>query len=139
TRVQGVEEEVAEGAATKRKGGRVFVSEGKARVRPMALGSDSGRGGGLGVITLPGVLALLAVASVRRRWVAILLCLGALLAIATSLGRIQVVGAVLAVLAFLGLATVAGRRVSRPIGALLAVISLAVPLGTACVQPTGKV
>src|SRR5205085_4095710 len=37
TRVQGVEEEVAEGAATKRKGGRVFVSEGKARVRPMAL------------------------------------------------------------------------------------------------------
>jgi len=138
TRVRGLEEEAAEGAATKRRGARVFVSEGQARVRPMALGSDFGRGGGLGVITLPGVLALLAIASVRRRWVGILLCLGALLAIGTSLARAHVVGAVLAVLAFVALSTVAARRVSRAIAALLAVVGLAVPLGIVFVSATGS-
>src|SRR5436190_11455410 len=64
-RVLGVEHEVAEGAETKRSGPRVYISEGKARVRPMALGSDSGRGGGLGAIALPGALALLAAAAAR--------------------------------------------------------------------------
>ncbi|MGH2854830.1 MAG: hypothetical protein ACRDLF_11650, partial [Solirubrobacteraceae bacterium] len=79
--------------------GRKYLSEGVARVRPPALGSDSGFGGSVGVIALAGTVALLA-SSRRRRWLAVVLCLGALLAIATSLARLSVVGAVIALLGF---------------------------------------
>jgi hypothetical protein len=110
-------------------GGRTFSSEGEARVRPPGLGSEAGASGGLGVLALPFGLALLATSRWRRRWIAVLLCLGALVALVTGLGRLQLIGAGLAVIVFAALAAAAGQRATRTIGALLAIIVLAVPSG----------
>jgi hypothetical protein len=109
--------------------GRTYASEGESRVRPPGLGSEAGAGGGVGVLALPFGLALLGGSPRRRRWVAVLLCLGALLAIITGLGRLQVIGAGLGVVAFVALSAAGGRRVTRTIGALLAIAVLAVPAG----------
>jgi hypothetical protein len=117
-------------------GGRVYIAEGEGKVRPMALGSDSGFGGGVGLLALPCTIALLAMGT-RRRWLVALLCLGSLVAVATSLGRLQVVGAAITVVAFAGLAALAGRRVSRPLAAIIAIIVLAVPLGILFVSAEG--
>ncbi|MGC2373676.1 MAG: hypothetical protein WA484_07360, partial [Solirubrobacteraceae bacterium] len=65
---------------------RYRAGNGETMVRPPGLGSDSGFGGGVGVIALPGILALLATGSRRRRWLAVPLLLGAMLAVATGLG-----------------------------------------------------
>jgi hypothetical protein len=108
--------------------GRVYVSEGEARVRPPGLGSDAGFSGDTGEIALPFCLALLAT-SRRRKWVAALLCLGALVAVMAGLSRAQVVGAGLGVVAFAGLSVLAGRRVTRVLGALLVIGVLAIPVG----------
>ncbi len=116
---------------------RRYLSEGVARVRPPALGSDSGFGGGVGVIALPCALALLATGGGRRRWLGMLFSLGALVAIATGLGRLQVVGGAIAVAAFLLLSLSAGERVRKPLGALLAVALVALPLGALFVSATG--
>lgn len=116
---------------------RTYSSEGEARIRPLGLGSDSGFSGGVGVIALPCTLALLAVWRSRKRWTAIVLCLGALVAVATGLGRLQVVGAVLGVLAFAGFASLAGARATRAIAAMLVVIVLAIPLGAVFVSAVG--
>jgi hypothetical protein len=117
---------------------RRYLSEGVARVRPPALGTDAGFGGSVGVIALAGTLALLATGTRRRRWLVLLLCLGALLAIATSLARLSVVGAAVALLSFALLSASAGRRVTRPLGALLAVAALALPLGAVLVSAEGS-
>ncbi len=102
--------------------GRVYVdNSGEAHVRPPALGSDLGFGGFVGVMALPGLLALLAIGRTRDRWPALILILGAVLAIATSLQRTAVLGAVLAALAFLALSASAGRRVARVLAAVLVV------------------
>ena len=102
--------------------GRTFTDpEGEQKVRPPALGSDLGFGGYLGVIALPGLLALLAIGRVRGRWWALVLTLGALLAIATSEQRTAVLGAVVAVLAFAALSATAGRRVTRVLAWILVV------------------
>jgi hypothetical protein len=113
------------------KGGlaaRTFSSEGEARVRPPALGTDAGFGGGVGGIALPATLALLATGTLRRRWPVIFLSLGAILGIVTGLGRLQVVGSVLAVMAFIALSFSAGRRVTRPLAAIFLIIVLTVPV-----------
>jgi hypothetical protein len=117
---------------------RVYGSEGEARVRPVGLGSDSGFSGGVGLLALPFSLALLATWRSRRRWVAAVLALGAIAGILTGLGRLQVVGGVLGVIAFFLLAAVGGRRVKRPLGALLAVVALAVPIGAVFVSIVGS-
>lgn len=117
--------------------GRKYISEGVARVRPPALGGDSGFGGGVGVIALPGALALLALGGRRRRWYAILLTLGALVAVVTCLGRLQVVGAAIAMVSFALLSLSAGKRVTRPLGALLAIAALALPLGALFISSVG--
>ncbi|TMK23899.1 MAG: hypothetical protein E6G62_09980 [Actinobacteria bacterium] len=119
--------------------GRTFASEGESHVRPPALGSDAGFGGGIGVLALPASLALIATGRGRRRWLYLPLCLGAIVAVATGLGRLQVVGGVLAVLAFTLLSFSAGRRVTRPLAALMTVIALAIPLGAIYVSaaPSG--
>ncbi len=109
---------------------RIYTTdEGEARVRPPALGSDEGFSGGVGQIALPFALALLATAtSPRRRWTAMLLCLGATIAIITGLGRGQLIGGTVSALSFGGLAVIGGRQVSqRAIGAMLAVALLAIP------------
>ncbi len=116
---------------------RRYLSEGVALVRPPGLGADSGFAGGVGVIALPGTLALLATGTGRRRWLAILLSLGALVGIATGLGRLQVVGAAIAVVGFLLLSLSAGERVARPLAALLAVAAFALPLGALLVSLEG--
>jgi hypothetical protein len=117
--------------------GRKYISEGVGRVRPPGLGGDSGFGGGLGVIALPGALALLATGRKRRRWIAMMLCLGALVAVVTGLGRLAVVGSVVALVGFALLSLSAGKRVTQPLGALLAVVALAVPLGALFVTAVG--
>ncbi len=117
---------------------RRYLSEGKALLRPPALGADSGFGGGVGVIALPCLLALLATGGRRRRWAPILLSLGALVAVATGLGRLQVIGAAIAVVAFLLLSLSAGERVLKPLGALLAVVAVALPLGFLFVSAEGS-
>ena len=108
--------------------GRLYFSEGEARVRPPGLGSDEGFGGGMGVVALGFCLALLATAR-RRRWIPALLCVGALVAIITGLNRAPVIGAGLVVLSFAGFAALAGRRVTRVLGALLAIVVLGIPAG----------
>ena len=119
--------------------GRVYVdNEGTVRVRPPALGSDLGFGGAVGVMALPGTLALLAVGRLRRRWPAVLLCLGALLAVATSLQRTAVLGAVFALLAFALLSFSAGRRANRALLALLVVGALAFAFAAVLAPDAGK-
>ena len=108
---------------------RAYTSEGEGRIRPMGLGSDAGFSGGVGLLALSFGLALLATWRSRRRWLAVLLCLGALLAVLTSLGRLQVLSAGIAVAGFAVLASLAGRRVTRALGAILAVVVLAMPAG----------
>jgi hypothetical protein len=108
--------------------GRVYFSEGEGRVRPPGLGSDEGFGGGMGVVALSFCLALLAT-SRRRRWVPVLLCLGAIVAIVTGLNRAPVIGGGLAVLCFVGFAALARQRVTRVLVTLLAILVLAVPVG----------
>jgi hypothetical protein len=119
-------------------GGRSYVSEGEGRVRPFGLGSDSGFSGGVGLLTLPLMLALLATWRGRRRWITVVLTLGALVGIVTGLGRLQVVGAAIGVLAFVGLSSVVARRVSRPLAAVLGIVALAIPLGALFVSAEGS-
>jgi O-antigen ligase len=103
-------------------------------VRPPGLGKDAGFAGGVGLLALPCTLALLATGGRRKRRVAVLLCLGSLLAVVTGLGRLQVVGAVFAMIAFALLSASAGRRMRRPLTALFAILVLAVPLGAILVS-----
>ncbi|HEX3510322.1 MAG TPA: hypothetical protein VHT27_04395 [Solirubrobacteraceae bacterium] len=122
------------------KGGlaaRVYASNGEGHVRPPALGTDAGFGAGVGVIALPATLALLAGAALRRRWPIALLTLGALVGVATGLGRLQVVGAVLAVLIFTLLSFSMGRKVTRPLAVIAGVIMLALPAGALFVSAVG--
>jgi hypothetical protein len=118
--------------------GRTYSSEGVARIRPPGLGTDAGFAGGVGVIALPGLLALLAAGRVRRRWLVVVLCLGALVGVATGLGRLQVVGAVIAIIVFAGLSFSAGKRVKKALAALLGVLILAVPVGVVLVSVEAK-
>jgi O-antigen ligase len=118
--------------------GRTFVSEGIARPRPPALGSDSGFGGATGALALPGLLMLLAASRLRRRWVVVLLAAGAVLGVATSASRTNLIIAVLALVTYALLSLLAGCRVSRSLLALLAVVALAFPIATALVAADGQ-
>jgi hypothetical protein len=127
----GYEQKIQGGAAVGggRLGARTYSREGEGHVRPFGLGSDAGFGGGVGVIALPGTLALLAIVSARRRWLALLLCLAAIVSVATGLGRLQLVGALIAVGGFVLLSLSAGRRVTRPLAALFVGGAVAIPFG----------
>lgn len=119
--------------------GRVFTDpSGEEKVRPPALGSDLGFGGYLGVVALPGLLALLAIGRARGRWWVLVLTLGALLAIATSEQRTAVLGAVIAVLAFAALSASAGRRVSRVLASILVVGALGFGLAAIFAPAAGE-
>jgi hypothetical protein len=110
-------------------GARTFgTGEGVGHVRPPALGTDAGFGGGVGGLALPALLALIATGRLRRRWPVIILALGAVLGVLTGLGRLQVIGAVLGVMGFLVLSLSAGRKFTRPLAAIAGVIALAIPL-----------
>jgi hypothetical protein len=118
--------------------GTAFKSEGEGHVRPLALGSDIGFGGGVGVIALPGTLALMAYGFGRRKWVVPLLATGALLAVATSLSRTAVLGSVVTLVAFGGFSLSAGRQMIRPLLALLVVMILATGVVTALSSTEGE-
>jgi len=121
------------------KASRKYVSGGEAHVRPLGLGSDSGFSAAIGLVALPGMLSLIALA--RRsweRWAAIILALGCLAGVITGLGRLQVVGTAIAIGAFVGYALLGGRRLSKPILALLAVVTLAAPAGSLFVSSVGS-
>jgi hypothetical protein len=119
--------------------GRVYTdTSGTEHVRPPALGSDLGFGGFVGVLALPGLLALLAIGRPRGRWLALVLCLGALLAVATSLQRTAVLGAVFAAVAFAALSASAGRRVVRVLTSLLLVGALAFATASVLAPKAGE-
>jgi hypothetical protein len=114
--------------------GRVYFSEGEARVRPPGLGSEAGGSGGIGHVALPMCLALFAITRRKKRWIAALLCLGSIMAVIVGLGRLQLIGAGLGVVAFVGLSMLSGRQVTRAMGAVLAVVVLAIPAGAILVS-----
>jgi len=118
--------------------GRTYSVEGVSHPRPPALGSDSGFGGGVGVLALPGLLALLTLGRLRRRWPVVLCCIGALLGIATSASRSSIAIAVVVVVSFVALSMIAGLRVSRPIAGLVVVLLLAGAVGSALVAADGS-
>ncbi len=118
--------------------GRSYSSEGVAHPRPPALGSDSGFGGGVGVLALPGLLALLVAGRLRRRWPVLLCCVGALLGIATAASRTSIVIAVVALVSFALLSLIAGLRVGRPLAGLVVVAVLTLAVGSALVAVDGN-
>lgn len=107
---------------------RVYDSEGEARARPVGLGSDSGFSGGVGELALPFSLALFVVWGKRRRWIPLVFALGAMVGIATGLGRTQVIGGLIGVAVFIFLSYLGGRQSKRAVAALLTVVALAIPL-----------
>lgn len=119
-------------------GGRTYSVEGVAHPRPPALGSDAGFGGGIGVLALPGLLALLTVGRLRRRWPVLLCCLGALLGVATAASRTSIVVALVALVSFAGLSLLAGLRVSRPLAGLALIAVLAGGVGWALTATDGS-
>ena len=113
--------------------GRVYHSEGEARVRPPGLGSDAGFSGAVGHIALPMCLALLVI-SRKRRWIATILCLGAIIGVFVGLGRLPLIGAGLGVVTFLGYAALSGRSLTRSLAALMAIVILVIPVGVLVVS-----
>jgi hypothetical protein len=118
--------------------GRTYSTGGEARARPPALGSDAGFGGGVGVVALPGLLALLAAGRLRRRWPVILLAIGTLLAIATAASRTSAVVGVVVLIGFAGLSLVTGVKVGRAFIVLVAVLVLATVVGSVLIAAEGK-
>jgi hypothetical protein len=101
---------------------RTFESDGAARVRPPALGSDSGFGGAMAVLAIPALLTLLGAA--RRGWTLLVcgpLATGIVLGVVTSQSRSAVIAAVVALLAFFGLAAMSQRRAIALLGPTAAV------------------
>lgn len=118
-------------------GGRTYVSEGVAHPRPPALGSDAGFGGGIGVIALPGLIALLMVGRLSRRWPVVLCGLGALVGIATSGSRSSVVNMAVAIAGFFALSLLVRLPISRTLGALLVTLALVTGVGATLIATDG--
>jgi hypothetical protein len=118
--------------------GTTFFAGGEGRVRPLGLGSDIGFGGDVAGIALPGILMLLATARARRRWIYALLCIAALLGVAVSLSRTDVLGAAVIVFAFTVLSFSAGHRVARPLVAILVIGALTIPLVSVLTSAEGS-
>lgn len=119
--------------------GRGFIAEGgSTRPRPPALGSDSGYGGVIGVVALPGLLALLAAGRTRHRWIVIVLCAGALAGIGSAASRTDLVAAGVAVISFAGLLLVGRLRMRGSLLVLLGVAALALGVVQALIAVSGE-
>ncbi len=118
-------------------GGRTFKSEGEAHPRPLALGSDSGFGGGVGVLAMPGLLALMMAGGGRRRWLVVLCALGALAGIATSASRTTVISCVVVLASYTALSLFVRLKLSRALVGLIVVAALAVTIGAVLVASVG--
>jgi hypothetical protein len=116
---------------------RTYVVEGEAHIRPPGLASDAGGGGGLGVLALPGLLAMLSVGGLRRKWGVALCFAGAALGIASAGSRSSVAVAVGALAAYAGLSLVAHLRVTRTLLALLVAVGLTVAAGEYLIAENG--
>jgi hypothetical protein len=116
---------------------RVYKSEGVSYVRPTGLGDESGGGGATGLVAIAGLLALLGT-SRRRRGALLLLTFGAIAAVATGLGRLEVVGSVLAVIGYALLTASAGRQARGPLRALIVTFAIAVPFLLIFVASVGE-
>jgi hypothetical protein len=109
--------------------GRTYSYEGEARNRPSGLGGDSGAGGGLGVLAMPGLLSLLVVGKLRRRWIPLLCLAGAMLGIASAADRSAVIAAVVALLSYAGLALVSRLKITRLFACILVAIAVLIGVG----------
>jgi hypothetical protein len=119
-------------------GGRTFRSEGEAHPRPLALGSDAGFGGGVGVLAMPGLLALLIVGGSRRRWFVVVCLLGALAGIATAASRTTVISLVVALGSYTALSLLVKLKASRALLSLAVVGVLAVTIASALIATSGS-
>jgi hypothetical protein len=104
---------------------RTFAFEGESKPRPPGLGPDSGFSGGIGALAAPGLLALLSVGRLRRRWIALLLLAGALLGVAAAASRSSLVIGVVALLSYAGLSVLARLKVHRLLLGVLVALGLA--------------
>jgi hypothetical protein len=118
--------------------GRTYAVEGVTHPRPPALGSDSGFGGGIGVLALPGLLAMLTVPRLRRRWAVLVCAMGAIAGIATSASRTEIVVGVVVVITFAALSLLARLRVGRPLAGLMILAVLTGGVGWALVAADGS-
>lgn len=103
-------------------GGRTFglTSSSTSGSRPFGLGSDAGDGGMFGAVALAGILALAALYPARRyRAFALLMAVGAAVAVVTSQGRGVLISSVIIVLAFIALTATARNRLASLLGLLL--------------------
>lgn len=75
----------------------------EARTRPFGLGPDFGFGGLVGLLAIPGAMALYAIRhGLQRAWILLPLTGSTILAVATSQARLAVVGTIVGAAAFLG-------------------------------------
>lgn len=118
-------------------GGRTFRSEGESHPRPLALGSDAGFGGGVGVLAMPGLVALLMAGGVRRRWPVVLCSLGALAGIATAASRTTVISLVVVLLSYTALSLFVRLKLSRALIGMIVVGMLAAGIGSALIATSG--
>jgi hypothetical protein len=117
--------------------GRTYLVEGEPHVRPPGLASDAGGGGGLGALAMPGLLALLSVGGLRRKWIVPVLFAGAMLGVASAGSRSSVIVAGVALLSYVGLSLLTRLRVSRLIAALLVGAVLTVAAGEYLIAESG--
>lgn len=118
--------------------GRTYSVEGISHARPPALGSDAGFGGPIGVLALPGLLALLTSGRLRRRWPVLLCCMGAVAGVATSASRSSIVMAVVVIASYAGLSVLARLRIGRPLAGLLALAVVVGGVGWALAAADGS-
>jgi hypothetical protein len=119
-------------------GGRTYTAEGESHPRPPALGSDAGFGGGVGVLAMPGLLALLTTGGVRRRWFVIVCLLGALAGIATAASRTTVISLVVALGSYTLLSLFVRLKPSRALMGVVVVVALAAGLASALIASEGS-
>jgi hypothetical protein len=118
--------------------GRTYAVEGVGHPRAPALGSDSGAGGGLGVLALPGLLALLAAGRLRRRLPVLLCCMGALLGIASSASRTSAVILVVALVTFAAVWVIAGLGARRALAGVATMVILTIGVVSVLVAVNGS-
>jgi O-antigen ligase len=92
----------------------------------------------MGAMAVPGLLALLTVGRLRRRWIAMVLCAGALLGIAAAASRSSLIIGVVALLSYAGLSVIAHLKVGRLLAGVLVALGLAYGVASAFISYSGK-
>jgi hypothetical protein len=118
--------------------GRAYVVEGESHPRPPGLGGDAGTSGQLGVMAVPGLLALLTVGKLRRRGIALVLCGGALLGIASAASRTSAVIGITVLLMYALLSVLARLKVHRLLVVTLIALGLAFGASKGLIATAGQ-